>query len=168
MTYIRAMRRSVAIALALTGLVSVARADVRELIGQPAPDIRARPLDSDRAIELDDYRGRVVVLAFVATWCTACPHMAPELDALATAHEEEGLTILALSHEPRDRIREREEPRSYPIVQCTGHTAVSYQATGLPTLVVIDRGGVVRAAYQGATPDVVRRLRRDVARLLAR
>lgn len=153
--------------IATTLVASFAAADVRELVGQPAPEIRARALDSDAVVELDRYRGRVVVLAFFATWCSACHRMAPELEALSRAHERDGLTVLALSHEPRDRIRAREGERVYPIVQCTGRTALRYQATGLPTLVVVDRRGVVRAAYQGAEPDVVHRLRRDVARLLA-
>lgn len=163
------MRRSALAALiAISVIAPTARADVGDLVGHPAPAIRARPLDSDRTITLGEYRGRVVVLAFFATWCSACHRMAPELDALARAHADDGLAILALSHEPRDRIRAREEPRSYPIAQCTGHTAVAYQATGLPTIVVIDREGVVRAAYQGGGHDVVRHLSRDVARLLAR
>ncbi len=162
------MRRGVAIALVLLSS-SVALADPDELVGQPAPEIRARALDSDRELTLREYRGRVVVLAFVATWCRACRSMAPELEAVRSAHRS-GVEVIALSHEARDRLRAYTSatPRSYPTVQCTGRTARRYHATGLPTIVVVDREGIVRAAYQGATPDVIRRLRSDVARLVAR
>ncbi|MCA9608178.1 MAG: TlpA family protein disulfide reductase [Myxococcales bacterium] len=152
----------------LLGVASVAQAGPTELIGAMAPAIRARPLENDHAIELEAYRGRVVVLAFVATWCGACRRMAPTLDALQREHQAAGLTVLGLTHEPRDRIRAhvaRREPQ-IPWLQCTGHTAVEYGADALPTLVVIDRQGRVRAAYQGATDDVVHRLRRSVAALL--
>jgi thiol-disulfide isomerase/thioredoxin len=147
-------------------VVGSARADVAELIGRPAPSIIARPLASEEAVALESYRGRVVLLAFVATWCGACRRMAPELEAIRRVHPE--LEILALSHEARDRLRSHQtrEPRTYPTLQCTGATARRYQATGLPTLVLVDRDGVVRAAYQGATQEVVHRLRRDVAALL--
>jgi len=157
--------------IALTALAvaaSVAAAQPSDLIGEPAPAIRARPLQSDREITLEAYRGRVVVLAFVATWCGACRRMAPRLDALLDDHRDEGLEVLALTHEPRNRIRahvDRQSPR-IPWLQCTGRTAVSYGADGLPTLVVIDREGRVRAAYQGARDGTAGRLRRAVEALL--
>lgn len=163
------MKRAWPFALALVlGVASVARAGPTELIGSEAPDLRARPLENDREVSLEAYRGRVVVLAFVATWCGACRRMAPTLDALQREHQAAGLTVLGLTHEPRDRIRAhvaRREPQ-IPWLQCTGRTAVRYGADALPTLVVIDRAGRVRAAYQGATDDVVHRLRRSIAALL--
>lgn len=63
------------------------------------------------------------------------------------------------------RAHGADAPRTFRTLQCTGRTARRYFATGLPTLVLVDRRGVVRAAYQGATRDVVLRLRRDVATL---
>lgn len=144
------------------------RGDPSELVGSPAPAVRARPLRSDREVGLERYRGQVVLLAFVATWCSACRRVAPQLEELHEARREDGLVLLALSHEPRDRIRRHVEahPRSYPWLQCTGRTAVSYGADGLPTLVLVDRDGRVHSAYQGATGDVVASLRGDVEALL--
>lgn len=164
--YARLVRRAAVLALVLASS-SVAHADPSELVGQRAPEIRARALDTDGEVRLESYRGRVVLLAFVATWCRACRSMAPELEALRAAHPE-SLEVIALSHEARDRLRAYTAgtPRSYPTVQCTGRTARRYHATGLPTIVIVDRAGVVRAAYQGATPDVVRAVRRDVSSLV--
>jgi len=158
-----------ALVLAALGLAaSIAAAQPSELIGAPAPAIRARPLESDREVTLEAYRGRVVVLAFVATWCGACRRMAPNLDALLDDHRDEGLEVLALTHESRTRIRAHVQQRSprIPWLQCTGRTAVTYGADGLPTLVVIDRAGRVRATYQGARDGTADRLRRAVESLL--
>lgn len=162
------MRRALVACALCLGLAAVGRADPGHLIGSRAPTIRARPLESDREVGLDDYRGQVVLLAFVATWCGACRRMAPHLDTLYLEHREEGLAILALTHEPRGRIRAhvtRAEPR-IPWLQCTGRTALRYGADGLPTLILIDRRGQVRATYQGATDDIVARLRRTLRALL--
>ena len=166
-------RAKVTVALGLAALTlalaSVASADPHELIGQPAPSLRARPLDSDGEVGLSSYRGRVVLLAFVASWCPACRRISPELEALYETHRAEGLEVIGVSHEPRDRLRAHVErqPRAFPIFQCTGSTAVRYQADGLPSLFLVDRGGRVRATYQGASDETVARLRRDVVRLLA-
>ena len=67
-------------ALAL-GVASIANAGPTELIGSVAPDIRARPLEDDGEVGLDAYRGREVVLAFVAKSCGACRRAAPEVGA---------------------------------------------------------------------------------------
>ncbi len=163
------MRRSLPFVLALCVLgASVVRADPSEWVGEMAPPIRARPLETDQEVGLEAYRGRVVVLAFVATWCGACRRIAPSLDALYEERRGDGLIILALSHEARGRVRAHvaEHEPAIPWLQCTGRTAVRYGADGLPTLVVIDRGGRVRAVYQGATGEIVERLRRVVGSLL--
>ena len=165
------MVRRAAICLSALGcllLAATTSADPVGLVGAPAPEIRARPLDGDRPIGLDDYRGEVVLVAFVATWCRACRRIAPELDELLARHRAEGLRIVAMTHEPRNRIRAHvaELDPAVPWLQCTGRTALRYGADGLPTLVLIDRAGVVRAAYQGANRRVVARLRRALGAVL--
>jgi thiol-disulfide isomerase/thioredoxin len=166
----RRMKQALA-ALSVAAILAAAlpaSAHPRQLIGHPAPELRARPLDSDGTVDLADHRGHVVLIVFYATWCSACRRMAPQIERLADEHRDEGLEVLAFSNEPRDRLREhaRVDPRSYPRAQCTGRTSLRYEARALPTMILVDREGVVRAAYQSSADDVVRRLRSDLARLL--
>ena len=149
-------------------VASLVSAGPRDLVGQPAPPIRARALDGDREIGLSDYRGRVVLLTFVATWCGACRRLAPHLDAIARELGPRGLTVVAMTHEPRRLIRAhvaRAEPE-IPWLQCTGHTAVLYGADALPTLILIDRDGRVRQVFQGAGPSVAPLVRESALELL--
>lgn len=164
---VSALCLAVALGLGVAAVTPV-RADPSSLVGAAAPPVRARPLDSDREIDLTSYRGRVVLVAFVATWCRACRRIAPALDGLVDRWGERGLAVLAMSHEPRARLRAHAagQPRRFPLLQCTGRTAVQWGADGLPTLVLVDRDGVVRFAHQGATGEVVSRLRAAVASLL--
>lgn len=155
--------RTICLSLALLALpsVPVAHADPRVLVGAPAPELRARALDSDAPFDLAAHRGRVVVLAFFATWCGACRRIAPDLEAMGRAHPE--VVVLGVSHESRERLRRH--VATYPLLQCTGRTARRYHALALPTIVVVDGEGVVRAAYQGADEELVRNLRAEVVRL---
>ena len=61
----------------------------------PAGDFRLPALDG-RMVRFSDYRGRVVVLNFWATWCTACLSELPALVALHERHRD-WLTILGIS-----------------------------------------------------------------------
>lgn len=161
--------RQFSLALSFLLVCATAHADVGELVGQPAPTVRARAMDSNAEVTLEQYRGKVVLLAFVASWCSVCRRVAPELERLHDAHAGDDFALIAMSHESRARIRRHleETPRRYPTLQCTGRTAVSYQADGLPTLVLIDREGRVRRAYQGGDRGNLAALRREVAELLA-
>jgi cytochrome c biogenesis protein CcmG, thiol:disulfide interchange protein DsbE len=163
-----------AAAIAAAATAGVARGEGRfpespaELVGAPAPELIARDLAGDAPLTLESLAGGPVLLVFFATWCKTCRGLE---GALASMHERlgpAGLRIVALSHEPRARIRVYRErrPAPYRVGQCTGRTALRYAATGLPTLVLLDRRGIVRGAWQGADPPIVRALERAAATLL--
>lgn len=164
----RAALAALCITASLACFLGAAHADVRELVGEPAPDLRARPLDADAEIDPLASHDRPVLLAFVASWCGACRRMLPELDDLRDAHEESELSIVRLSHEGRRRLGSYvvSQPSEIPILQCTGRTAVRYRADRLPTLVLVDRRGRVVAAHQGAGPEITRALRAEIAALV--
>jgi len=61
----------------------------------PAGDFELRTLDG-RKVRLSDYRGKVVLINFWTTWCTACLREMPELIALQNQHLSQ-LVILGIS-----------------------------------------------------------------------
>jgi thiol-disulfide isomerase/thioredoxin len=58
-------------------------------VGLPAPDFTLKDLEGND-ITLHEYRGRVVVLSFWATWCPACRAEMPSLEALHRRMAEQG------------------------------------------------------------------------------
>jgi peroxiredoxin len=120
----------------------------------PAPDFAVPGLRGSR-VQLRDFKGQVVVLNFWATWCLPCREEMPAMERLYRRFKAKGFTILALS------IDARGEDVVGPFVKSFGLTfpvgldpkmtvAGEYRMTGLPTSILIDRGGAIVAVAVGA------------------
>ena len=128
--------------------------------GSPAPNVHAAvlanaPDPARKTIDLAQLRGRVVVLDFWATWCGPCNVTSPILDAFAKAHADEGVTVVGISqdNDPEDveswLVRHKV---AYVVAHdSTGQAGRTYGVTNLPTLVVVDRDGNIRAKRVGVT-----------------
>jgi thiol-disulfide isomerase/thioredoxin len=119
---------------------------------------------------LADIRGHVVVLDFWATWCTPCRAVIPKLDALRAQYAAQGLSVLGVSTEDAQDISQfvQNMGMRYGIAADRhGLTTRAYGVVSLPTLVVIDKRGVVRDASVGYDPSGDARLEATVRTLLA-
>jgi thiol-disulfide isomerase/thioredoxin len=115
-------------------------------------------------------RGRVVLLDFWATWCGPCRVVIPKLDALQARFGAQGLSVLGVSTEDEQDVAsfaQRMSMRYGVASDPHGQTTRSYGVGSLPTLIVIDRRGVVRDVAVGYDPNGEARLDATVRTLLA-
>ena len=101
-----------------------------------------------RIVRLRDYRGKVVVINFWATWCPPCRAEMPDLVRLQRRHGKEGLQIIGITYPPESREQVRRFARSlkvnYPIILGTRELKARFSSDEtLPLTVVIDREGKV-------------------------
>jgi cytochrome c biogenesis protein CcmG, thiol:disulfide interchange protein DsbE len=108
--------------------------------------------DASRSIRLDDYRGRVVVLNFWATWCAPCIEELPSLTALQQRMPQ--IQVLAVSTD--------EDPAAYQrfvaehhlglltVEDQQQHANALYGTFRYPETYIIDRKGVIRRKFIGA------------------
>jgi thiol-disulfide isomerase/thioredoxin len=114
-----------------------------------APEFVLETLDGDSA-SLANYRGRVVIVNFWASWCGPCRAEMPALQALWDAQRERGLEVLAVNSTVQDSVPAataflQELSLTLPVLlDRDGATTTRYLVRALPTTFFVDRQGVIR------------------------
>jgi len=105
-------------------------------------------------VKLSDYKGKVVVLDFWATWCTGCKVEIPWFMEFQEKYKSQGLATIgaAMDDEGWEKVRPyiNEHPFNYPIVAGDAAAlAKAFTITGLPLTLLIDRKGKIVDAHAG-------------------
>ncbi|MGE0155173.1 MAG: TlpA disulfide reductase family protein [Reyranellaceae bacterium] len=119
---------------------------------KPAEPARAPPESrfvdvAGKVLNLEAYKGKVVVLNFWATWCAPCVREMPSLDRLQVALREEGLVVLPLSLDGPTKPRvepfyKAQKLENLPILFDEKNATFGRFGVGvLPTTIVIGRDG---------------------------
>ena len=118
-----------------------------------APQVVLKDLQG-RTVRLTDFKGKVVLLNFWATWCPPCRAEIPELIKWQREYGSKGLQIIGVTYPPTNRRRVRRFLRAskitYPVLLGDRKTKALFDAgETLPFSVVIDREGKVRENIEG-------------------
>lgn len=126
----------------------------RAVKGQIAPDWELAGLDG-KPIKLSDYKGRVVLLNFWATWCPPCRKEIPTFTALQKEYDERGVVVIGVSLDQGGTAAVRSFAErmgiNYPIMIGDEHIQATYGIQAIPTTFVIDRAGNIVGQHQGDT-----------------
>jgi len=110
----------------------------------PAADFTLKDSDGN-VYRLKQYRGRVVIVNFWATWCPPCRFELPSMERAYEQLKKEGIEILAINvGEDADTIFTftADYPVTFPLLMDLDSSVInSYPAIGLPTTYVIDPEG---------------------------
>jgi len=123
-----------------------------------APDFTLSDL-AGKPLRLSDYRGKVVLLDFWATWCDPCREETPHFVELQQKYGDRGLQIIGVSMDDSpDPVRKFYEQFhiNYPVVMGTATIGEAYGGVlGLPIAFLIDGEGRIRSRHMGATDAAV-------------
>ncbi len=160
------MKAMLAASLALMAAAGALAACQPE-VGSKAPDFKLEGIDGEE-YALSSFRGKVVLLDFFATWCGPCRSMIPRLAELRGMYPPEDFVIISVDlGESIEKVREFAESRGMTwivLVDPEGAAGSAYGVKAIPTLVLVDREGVIAWFHVGLTStDVVSR---EVSRLI--
>ena len=131
--------------------------------GVPAPAFSLPGLDGNM-VNLDDYKGKIVLLNIWATWCPPCVAEMPSMEKLYQELKEENFEILAVSIDVSGSNVVapfmKKHRLSFPALTDTQGTIKDlYQTTGVPESFILDKDGIIAEKVIGprewATPEVI-------------
>jgi thiol-disulfide isomerase/thioredoxin len=136
-----------ALALALPALAGSADAPA------PAFTLAAR---GGHEVSLTQYKGQVVMINFWASWCGPCRQEMPLLESIYKKYNKMGFTLLGVNVEPDSQAANewlKQTPVSFPILyDKDSKVSKLYDVAGMPSTVIIDRGGKLRMLHRGYKP----------------
>jgi peroxiredoxin/outer membrane lipoprotein-sorting protein len=121
-----------------------------DLTGQKAADFSIKSLDGEK-VELAGLRGKVVVLDFWATWCPPCREELPTIDKLRAEFGDK-VQFFGVNDEDSSIVKGFVKKHNYEMaVLMDSSRAVhrQYGVKAIPTVLVIDRSGVIRSHLIG-------------------
>lgn len=105
---------------------------------------------------LEQYRGKIIVLNFWATWCPPCREEMPELSQLQTAYQDKNVVVIGVAIDEVAAVNEylQTSPVSYPILLSENESMDLAMQLGneqavLPYTVIIDANGNVIDTFLG-------------------
>lgn len=112
---------------------------------------------SGKTVKLSDYKGKVVLLEFWATWCPPCRESVPGLEKLHKAYKGKGLVVLALSLDQGnwDEVKSfiAHQGITYAVLQATDEVTADYQVRSIPMTLVVNKEGKIAKRYLGGGYD---------------
>lgn len=134
-------------------------------VGDIAPDFTSK----GNTVRLSDYKGKVILIEFWATWCPPCREFTPVLNKIYEKYKDKGFVILALTPEENiDTVMSyiKRYDIIYPVLITDAKTVRRYGVISIPVSFLISRDGRVTEKHLGVTRDIVQELSSGIEKLL--
>lgn len=116
---------------------------------RPAKDFKLQDLNG-KEVSLAQYRGKVVLLNFWATWCGPCVKEIPDLIRLQEKYKAEGVQVIGVSvdvngfDDVRPFLAQKQLNLNYPVIVANHLLLEGYKNPSvLPTTFLIDQNGMI-------------------------
>ena len=134
-------------------------------------------INTDKPLKLEDLRGKVVLLEMWRAECSHCQEAIPVMEELYRMHEAEGLKVIGVHSSAAKGTIEYDWPAlkkwipehhiEYPVVYDEERSLFNtFKAQKFPTIVIIDRQGIIRYAHEGMTAPLAVELKAALEQIM--
>ncbi|TSA15456.1 TlpA family protein disulfide reductase [bacterium] len=103
-------------------------------------------------VSLSDFKGKVVILDFWATWCPPCKREIPDFIKLQSEYGSKGVQIVGIALDQPEKVKafERDNAMNYPVLMGNDEVSAHYGGVeSIPTTFIIDKAGRIVTKYEG-------------------
>ena len=164
------MKRLAFLIIGLIFVFALAYNVTAQNIGSTAPQFTLKDING-KNVSLNDYKGKVIILDFWATWCPPRREEIPDFIALQNEYGKKGLQIIGISVD-RDGIKSvkpfyENMKMNYPVLLTDGNVESNYgDIRAIPTTFIVDKKGSIAKKYIGFQPKAV--FEKDIKELLGK
>jgi cytochrome c biogenesis protein CcmG, thiol:disulfide interchange protein DsbE len=142
-----------------------------ELMNNPAPSLAGESVNGKGKVSLDQWKGKVVLVDFWATWCEPCKKSFPKLEELRVKYGASGLEIVGISEDDEDGGAIKKFAETYgakfPLLWDKDKSlAGKYKPPNMPSSFLVDKNGVVRHVHLKYRDGDEREIEQEVKSLL--
>ena len=126
-------------------------------VGDKAPDFALKDMDG-KTVNLSDYKGKVVVLDFFASWCPPCREEIPDFIGLQKSYGAGSFSMVGVAMVSLNEAKEfaKKMGINYPVLIDDGKVSTVYgPVRSIPTTFVIDKDSKIAKFYIGYRPKDV-------------
>jgi peroxiredoxin len=142
-----------------------------DLTGQKAPLFSGKDT-KDNEIKLADYRGKIVLLDFWASWCAPCQQEFPFLIGLYNEFKKEDFIVLAINIDDKKEnmmnfLLKKYGTNTFPVIfDQEKKIPPLYDLQAMPTSLFIDKEGTVRYVHNGFNETSAKEFKKELIALL--